>query len=88
MKSLRPWDNDPLGKNDGHNDGIATTFPQYKETLRTGIQTWQSLNVDFYFKKFQYNPLGDLITACPHLDRPHPPPGIDGNKEIILNLPR
>ena len=36
-------------------------------------QNWQSLNVDLYFRKVHYNPLGDLIAAClPTYRFPHP----------------
>ena len=65
----------------------GTTFPEYREQLRTAIKTWQSLNVDFYFRKVHYNPLGDLITACPPVDH-RSPPVIDGYNEIIKNLSR
>jgi len=62
-------------------------LPQYKKELRKSIETWKSLNMDFYFRKGHYSPIGDLIGACPPRDH-RSPPVIDGYNEVIRNLAR
>jgi hypothetical protein len=72
--SLVQWN---AGRNSVHANRTATTFPVYKEELKTAIETspWQREGV-------VYN---DVKNTCPPADH-RSSPVIDGYKEIVRNL--
>ncbi|GFH48980.1 hypothetical protein CTEN210_05460 [Chaetoceros tenuissimus] len=63
----------------------ATLFEDYFKELEQGILFWKKNNINFFFRKTHYNPLGDIKNTCPPTDW-RSPSVIDGYNEITRFL--
>jgi hypothetical protein len=62
-----------------------TLFPAFETQMSTLLENIQDIGVEIFLRSLHYNPIGDMISACPPIDW-RSPPVIDGYNRILKRV--